>query len=122
MHLNAVESVSFADVTLSVSEVETKHGDTEASRLCVVLLSEEFSDFREQVGIGRWIGARRFADRFLVNIDEPFDMTNAADASILRFPIFAIYRFTLSIADIVGMEAVSGTVGFDRVLAFECWF
>ena len=49
-----------------------------------MLLSEEFTNFREQVGISCWIGTWRFSDRLLVYIDETFDMANTADAFILR--------------------------------------
>ena len=84
MHLNAIETVPLTNMTLPLCEVKTERSHTVSTHLGIVLLSEKFTNFREQIGISRWIGTWRFSDRLLVYIDKTFDMANTADAFIFR--------------------------------------
>ena len=84
MHLDAVKTVPLAHMTLPGSEVKTEGTHVKSTQLCIVLFGKEFTDLREQVGIGCRIRTRCFADGFLVYVDETLDVTNASDALILR--------------------------------------
>ena len=84
MHLNTVEAVSFAYMTLPRSKIETEGPHGKSTHFCIVLFGEEFADLRKQIGIGGRVGAGGLTDRFLVYVDEPFDITNTSDGFIFR--------------------------------------
>src|SRR3569623_217541 len=57
-------------------------GPTERAR--VLRTGEQFAERREQTGVGGWIGARRAADRALIDVDDLVELLEADDVLARR--------------------------------------
>ena len=80
MHLDLDDAVALAGLAAAALDVEGEAAGLVAARLGFRQAGEPFADRREGAGIGRRIGARRAADRRLVDVDDLVEVLEAFDA------------------------------------------
>ena len=80
VHLDLDDAVALAGLAAAALDVEGEAAGLVAARLRFRQAGEPFADRREGAGIGRRVGARRAADRRLVDVDDLVDMLQPLDA------------------------------------------
>ena len=81
MHLNLLDSIALTGITTPLFRVKTKMSDFVSSSTCFECLSEDFSYFRKDSRIRRWIRARSFSDRHLVDYDDLVKLFKSCDGT-----------------------------------------
>ena len=84
VHLDLDDAVALAGFAASALDVEREAAGLIAARFRFGQACEPFADRREGAGIGRRIGARRAADRRLIDIDHLVEMFEPVDALMWR--------------------------------------
>ena len=79
MHLDLHQSIALTRFAPPTFHIETEAPGPVAADLRFRHLSEQFADRREQSGIRGRIGARRAADRALVDVDQLIEMVQTRD-------------------------------------------
>jgi hypothetical protein len=74
VHLDLDDAVALAGLAAAALDVEREAARLVAACLGFRQAGEPFADRREGAGIGRRVGARRAADRRLVDVDDLVDM------------------------------------------------
>ena len=82
VHLDLDDAVALAGLAAAALDVEGEAAGLVAARLRLGQAGEPFADRREGAGIGRRVGARRAADRRLVDVDDLVDVLEALDAVV----------------------------------------
>ncbi len=82
VHLDLDDAVALAGLAAPALDVEREAARRIAARLGLGQAGEPVADRREAAGIGRRVGARRAADRRLVDIDDLVDQLDALDAVV----------------------------------------
>jgi len=77
LHLDCDRSVAFADIAAASGDVEGEVSGGEAAALRVRLRGEERADVIERFDVGYGIGARRAADRGLIDEDDLIEVLSA---------------------------------------------
>ena len=80
VHLDLDDAVALAGLAAPALDVEREAARPVAARLRLGQAGEPVADRREGAGIGRRVGARRAADRRLVDVDDLVEMLDALDA------------------------------------------
>src|SRR3569623_2873411 len=84
MHLHFQHAVAFAGLAAAAFDVEAEAAGAVTARARFLRTGEQFADRREQTGIGGGIGARRAADRALIDVDELIELLEAANVLARR--------------------------------------
>ena len=79
MHLDLDQAVALAGFAAAALDVEGEAAGLVAARLCLRQAGEPVTDLGEGAGIGRGVGARRTADRRLVDVDDLVEMLKTGD-------------------------------------------
>ena len=82
VHLDLHEPVALARLAAPALHVEREAARPVAADLRLGQLGEELADRREQPGVRRRVGARRAADRALVDVDDLVDVLEPRDARV----------------------------------------
>src|SRR5258708_18598191 len=82
VHLDFHESVTLASLAAAAFHVERKSAGSVAADLRLRKLGEQLANRRKETGVGRRIGARRAADRTLLDVDDFVDVLHAGDALV----------------------------------------
>src|SRR6185503_15155902 len=82
MHLDLDLAVATADLASAALDVEAEAAGLVAARPRLLSLGEELADVVEDAGVGRRVGARRAADRRLVDVDDLVDLAEPIDAVV----------------------------------------
>ena len=82
VHLDLDDAVALAGLAAAALDVEREAAGLVAARLALGQAGEPFADRRERARIGRGIGARRAADRRLVDVDDLVEVLDAVDAVV----------------------------------------
>ena len=82
VHLDLDDAVALAGLAAAALDVEGEAAGLVAARLGFRQAGEPFADRREGAGIGRGVGARRAADRRLVDVDDLVDVLEPLDAVV----------------------------------------
>ena len=82
VHLDLDDAVALAGLAAAALDVEREAAGLVAARLGLGQAGEPFADRREGAGIGRRVGARRAADRRLVDVDDLVEVLEALDAVV----------------------------------------
>jgi hypothetical protein len=83
VHLDLDDAVALAGLAAAALDVEGEAARLVAARLGLRQAGEPVADRREGAGIGGRVGARRAADRRLVDVDDLVDELEALDAVVL---------------------------------------
>ena len=84
VHFDAALAVALAGLAAAAGDVEAEAAGLVAALARLGQHGEEIADGGEDAGVGRGIGARRAADRRLVDADDLVDLVGAVDASRAR--------------------------------------
>ena len=82
VHLDLDDAVALAGLAAAALDVEREAAGLVAARLGLGQAGEPFADRREGAGVGRRVGARRAADRRLVDVDDLVEVLEALDAVV----------------------------------------
>src|SRR4051794_17002216 len=82
VHLDLDLAVAAADLTAPALDVEAETSRLVTARPRLLSLGEELADVVEDTGVGSRIGARRAADRRLVDVDDLVDLAEPVDAVV----------------------------------------
>ena len=82
VHLDLDDAVALAGLAAAALDVEGEAAGLVAARLGLGQAGEPLADRREGAGVGRGVGARRAADRRLVDVDDLVEMLEALDAVV----------------------------------------
>jgi hypothetical protein len=88
VHLDLDDAVALAGLATAALDVEGETAGLIAARLCLRQAGKPVADRRKRAGIGGRVGARRAADRRLVDVDDLVDMLETVDP-VMRGRIFA---------------------------------
>ena len=80
VHLDLDDAIALAGLAAAAFDVEGEAAGLVAARLGFGQAGEQFADRREGARIGGRVGARRAADRRLVDVDDLVEMLDAFDA------------------------------------------
>ena len=83
VHLDLDDAVALAGLAAAALDVEGEAAGLVAARLGLRQAGEPVADRREGAGIGGRVGARRAADRRLVDVDDLVEEFEALDAVVL---------------------------------------
>ncbi len=84
MHFHAQHAVALAGFGAATAYVETEAAGVVAARPRLGDLREQLPDRGEQAGVGRRVGARRAADRVLVDVDHALEALQPRDRAAGR--------------------------------------
>ena len=84
MHLDLDDAVALAGFAAAALDVEREAAGLVAARFGFGQAGEPVADRREGAGVGRGVGARRAADRRLVDVDDLVEVLEAFDAVVRR--------------------------------------
>ena len=79
VHLDLDLAVALAGLAAAALDVEAEAAGLVAARSRLLGLGEELADVVEDAGVGGRVGARRAADRRLVDVDDLVDLVEAVD-------------------------------------------
>src|ERR1700694_1524010 len=79
VHLDLDDAVPLAVLAAAALHVETEAAGLVAAHARFRHLGEQLPNVGEDAGVGRWIGARRAADRRLVDVDDLIDEVQPGD-------------------------------------------
>ena len=82
VHLDLDDAVALAGLAAAALDVEGEAARLVAARLGLGQAGEPVADRREGAGIGRRVGARRAADRRLVDVDDLVEVFEPLDAVV----------------------------------------
>ena len=82
VHLDLDDAVALAGLAAAALDVEGEAAGLVAARLGFGQAGEPVADRREGAGVGRGVGARRAADRRLVDVDDLVEVLQALDAVV----------------------------------------
>ncbi len=82
VHLDLDDAVALAGLAAAALDVEREAAGLVAARLRLGQAGEPFADRRERAGVGRGVGARRAADRRLVDVDDLVEVLEPLDAVV----------------------------------------
>src|SRR5690606_33675485 len=83
VHLDLDDAVALARLAAAALDVEREAAGAVAARLGLGQAGEPVADRREGAGIGRRVGARRAADRRLVDVDDLVEQLHPLDPVVL---------------------------------------
>ena len=84
VHLDLDHAVALAGLAAPALDVEAEAARAVAARARFRHLREQFADRRQQAGVGGRVGARRAADRRLVDVDHLVEQVEAVDFVVRR--------------------------------------
>ena len=84
VHLHFDHAVALAGLAAAALDVEAEAPGFVAACARLRYRGEDLANGREQAGIGGRIGARRAADRALIDLDHPIDVFQTFDAVEMR--------------------------------------
>jgi hypothetical protein len=84
MHLDLDDAVALAGLAASALDVEAEASRLVAARTRFRHIRKNLADRREQSRVGRGVGARRAADRALIDFDDAVDVVESLDAVEMR--------------------------------------
>ena len=84
MHLDLDDAVALTRLAPPAFHVEAEAAGLITARARLRHRGEDFADGREQPGVSGGIGARRAADRTLIDLDHPIDMVESLEAVEMR--------------------------------------
>ncbi len=108
VHLDLDLAVAAADLAAAAFDVEAEAARLVAARPRLLGLGEELADVVEDAGVGGRVGARRAADRRLVDVDDLVDLAEPVDAVVRA-------RAQLRLMQAVGDRVVQGLVDQGRL-------
>src|SRR5439155_5842851 len=82
VHLDLDEAVALARLAAAPLDVEGEAAGLVAARLGLGQAGEPVADHGEGAGVGRGVGARRAADRRLVDVDDLVEVFEAGDLAV----------------------------------------
>jgi hypothetical protein len=82
VHLDAAHAVALARLAAAALDVEGEAGGGVAADLGLGEVGEQGAQLGEQAGVGGGVGARRAADRRLVDVDDLVEVFEAGDAVV----------------------------------------
>jgi hypothetical protein len=84
VHLDLQHAVALAGLAAAALDVEAEAAGRVAARAGIRQLAEPVADGREEAGVGRGVGARRAADRRLVDVDDLVEVLQPLDPLMRR--------------------------------------
>src|SRR3569833_2411582 len=88
MHLHFEHAVAFAGLAAAALDVEAEAAGAVTARTRFLRAGVQLADRREQTGVGGGIGARRTADRALIDVDDLVELLETDDV-LARRGLFA---------------------------------
>src|SRR5437764_14188514 len=87
MHLDLLDTGTLAGFTAAALDVEGEPAGLVAANARLGHVGKELADGSKQAGIGGGVGARRAADRRLVDVDDLIQVVQARDGVVLAGPL-----------------------------------